>query len=207
MQETATIEEPGFARWLFASTQAAWIWLIVRLYLGYEWLHAGFSKITGLEGGTWSWHLGYTGDSWLKSPKALQGFLAYALSNANKGPNSSLNYGWYASFLRWMSHPGPAGFFSRVIPFTEMAIGLAMILGLFVGIAAFLGGTLNFSFGLAGVSGVNPVFFVLEVLLVLAWRNAGYIGLDRYALPALGTPWRAGRAFTHQEEHPQGAAA
>ena len=70
-----------------------------------------------------------------------------------------------------------------------------MIIGLFTGIAAFFAGMLNFSFGLAGVAGVNPVFFVIEVLLVLAWRNAGYIGLDRYVLPALGTPWHKGKVF------------
>jgi hypothetical protein len=51
------------------------------------------------------------------------------------------------------------------------------------------------SFGLAGVAGVNPVFFLFEVLLILAWRNAGYIGLDRWVLPALGTPWSAGPVF------------
>jgi hypothetical protein len=28
------------------------------------------------------------------------------------------------------------------------------------------------------------------VLLILAWKNAGYIGLDRYLLPLLGTPWK-----------------
>jgi thiosulfate dehydrogenase (quinone) large subunit len=28
------------------------------------------------------------------------------------------------------------------------------------------------------------------VLLILAWKNAGYIGLDYFLLPMLGTPWR-----------------
>jgi thiosulfate dehydrogenase (quinone) large subunit len=41
---------------------------------------------------------------------------------------------------------------------------------------------------------VNPVFFFLEVLLVLAWRNAGYVGLDRWVLRRIGTPWE--RAVT-----------
>ncbi len=30
---------------------------------------------------------------------------------------------------------------------------------------------------------------MLWILLILAWKNAGYIGLDRFFLPALGTPW------------------
>ena len=52
---------------------------------------------------------------------------------------------------------------------------------------------------MAGVAGVNPVFFLAEVLLILAWRNAGYIGLDRYILPALGTPWQPGKVFKKDE--------
>ena len=208
MKEAQIIEEPRFAKWLFDSRQAAWIWLVARLYLGYEWLHAGFQKVTGTEGGFWTWHFAYTGDSWLKSSAGLQGFTAYAVKGgAAQGPHSAVNYGWYASFLNWLGHPGPAAFFSKVIALGEMAIGIALIIGLFVGIAAFFAGTLNFTFGLAGVAGVNPVFFVLEVLLVLAWRNAGYIGLDRYVLPALGTPWHKGKVFEHESQPTQGQLA
>ena len=208
MKEAQIIEEPRFAKWLFDSRQAAWIWLVARLYLGYEWLHAGFEKVTGTEGGFWTWHFAYTGDSWLKSSAGLQGFTAYAVKGgAAQGPHSAVNYGWYASFLNWLGHPGPAAFFSKVIALGEMAIGIALIIGLFVGIAAFFAGTLNFTFGLAGVAGVNPVFFVLEVLLVLAWRNAGYIGLDRYVLPALGTPWHKGKVFEHESQPTQGQLA
>jgi thiosulfate dehydrogenase [quinone] large subunit len=45
------------------------------------------------------------------------------------------------------------------------------------------------------------------VLLVLAWRNAGYYGLDRYVLPALGTPWHRGTAFEHPAQAPPMAVA
>jgi thiosulfate dehydrogenase [quinone] large subunit len=40
--------------------------------------------------------------------------------------------------------------------------------------------------------------FTLAVGLILAWRVAGYYGLDRYLLPALGAPWRPGTVF-HRE--------
>jgi len=199
MQREITLEEPGFARWLFNSTGAAWIWLVVRVYFGYEWLHAGWEKITGTSGGFWTWHVAFTNDSWLKSGKPLAVFTQYALSGAAQGPHSAVNYGWYAAFLRWLGHPGPSGFFAFVIAISEVVIGLALILGLFVGVAAFLAGMLTMSFGLAGVAGVNPVFFMAEIVLILAWRNAGYYGLDRYALPALGTPWHKGKMF--QPEH------
>ena len=198
MQRAIDIEEPKFATWLFTSPGAATIWLVMRLYLGYEWLHAGWEKITGTEGG---WHLAFTSDSWLRSGAGLQGFINFGALTQTKGPHAAVNYGWYAAFLRWLAHPGPASLFAKVIALGEAAIGIALIVGLFTGIAAFLAGTLTMSFGLAGVAGVNPVFFLFEVLLILAWRNAGYYGLDRYVLPALGTPWHVGRVFRHDERH------
>ena len=39
-------QEPRWGRFLFASTQAAWIWLVVRLYMAYIFLPAGWGKIT-----------------------------------------------------------------------------------------------------------------------------------------------------------------
>jgi thiosulfate dehydrogenase [quinone] large subunit len=180
-QEAVSIREPGVARWLFASTSAAWIWLVVRVYLGYEWAHAGYEKIFQ--------------EHWLTSSAGLKGFVGYALQGAGQGDHSAVNYGWYAAFLRWVGGSG-AGIMSKLIAIGELAIGIALILGLFTGIAAFLAGLLSVSFGLAGVAGVNPAFFVMEVFLILAWRNAGYIGLDRWVLPALGTPWEPGSVFT-----------
>jgi thiosulfate dehydrogenase (quinone) large subunit len=93
-----------------------------------------------------------------------------------------------------MDKPGPSDAMAKLISLGETAVGILLILGLFTGIAAFFAGLLTMSFGLAGVAGVNPVFFFLEVLLVLAWRNAGYIGLDHWVLRRIGTPWE--RAVT-----------
>jgi thiosulfate dehydrogenase [quinone] large subunit len=49
---------------------------------------------------------------------------------------------------------------------------------------------------------VNPVLFTLAIGLILAWRVAGYYGIDRFLLPALGAPWQPGAMFNRQ----QGAA-
>ena len=203
--ESATIEEPRLARWLFASKGAARFWLVVRLYLGYEWLHAGWEKVTGTGGTHWySWGWGFTHDSWLRSSAGLKGFAGYALQGAG-GDHAAVNYGWYAAFLRYIGRSG--AWLAPVIAIGEVLIGAALILGLFVGIAAFFGAMLNVSFGLAGVAGVNPAFLVIEVFLILAWRNAGYLGLDRYALPILGTPWRPGRVFHRMQTGATAVAA
>ena len=186
------ISEPALARFLFGSPLASPVWLAARIYLGYLWLHAGWEKITGTSGDTWTWHWAYTDHSWLKSSAELKSFAAFALHNSG-GPNAAVNYGWYAAFLRYIERSG--GWLAGAVAIAEVAIGVALLIGLFTGIAAFFGALLTTAFGLAGIAGVNPIFVIAEVLLVLAWRNAGYIGLDRYVLPALGTPWEPGALF------------
>ena len=76
-----------------------------------------------------------------------------------------------------------------LVVFGEIAIGVGLLLGVLVGIASFFGATLNMSFLLAGTASTNPIMFALGISLILAWRVAGWYGLDRYLLPLLGTPW------------------
>jgi thiosulfate dehydrogenase (quinone) large subunit len=70
--------------------------------------------------------------------------------------------------------------------------------GALTGVAAFFGALMNMSFLLAGSGSSNPVLFTLAVGLMLAWRVAGYYGVDRYLLPMLGAPWSPGALFNRQ---------
>jgi thiosulfate dehydrogenase [quinone] large subunit len=79
--------------------------------------------------------------------------------------------------------------FADLVAYAEFTVGLLLLLGAFTGIAAFAGAFLNWNFLMAGTASVNPVMLVLSILLVLAWKVAGWFGLDRWLLPALGTPW------------------
>lgn len=204
MAETVHIEEPPLARWLFAGSQAAWIWLVVRLWLGWEWLQAGWGKVFGgnITWRVWDWgdpEYALSGDAnigWVRAAgdtgvgDSVAGFAAGAIE-ASEGPHPDVAFSWYVNFLEWIrdsAHPvlGPA------VAVGEVLLGLALILGAFVGIAAFFGAVLNFSFVFAGSAGVNPAMILLSGLLILAWRNAGWIGLDRWLLPAIGVPWRKG---------------
>lgn len=106
---------------------------------------------------------------------------------------------WYESFLAFIgdtAYPvvGP------LVAVGEAVIGAALILGASVGIFAFLGIVLNSSFIFAGSAGVNPLFLIVGLLLLLAWRNAGYYGLDRYLIPAIGTPWQKTSERTERYE-------
>ena len=82
--------------------------------------------------------------------------------------------------------------------------GIALILGLFTGLAAFGGSLLNWSFVMAGTASTNMLMFGVTVLLILAWKTAGWYGLDRWILPLLGTPWTPGRLRSdgHEAQSP-----
>ncbi len=210
------IEEPAPAKWLFGSSNAAWIWLVARVWLGWEWLQAGWSKLFGgnITWRFWNWgdpaysltgngNIGWVRSGTVTTPDgqrtlqvgdAVAGFARGALERGTAGDHPDVAYSWYVSFLEWLRDSGHT-FFGPLVAIGEVVIGVALILGLFVGVMAFLGAILNFSFVFAGSAGVNPAMILVSGLLILAWRNAGWYGLDRYLLPRLGTPWQRGGLF------------
>jgi thiosulfate dehydrogenase [quinone] large subunit len=86
-------------------------------------------------------------------------------------------------------------------------VGIALILGVFTGIAAFSGSFMSVNYLLAGTVSTNPILFALATWLVLAWKTAGWWGLDRWVLPALGTPWAPGPVLSNRGERHRGLAS
>ena len=155
-------QEPRWARFLFASSTAAWLWLVIRLYVASVFLPAGWEKIAS---GKWLF-----GDG-----APIQGLVQGALAAEGTPP-------FYSWFLENVVVPN-AGLFATLVALGEFAVGLGLLVGLLTGIAAFGGVFLNANFILAGVLGTNPLLVILGSLLMLAWRNAGWIGLDRWFMP------------------------
>ncbi len=178
--EVMEITDPPFTQALFGKVSWAWLWLIVRLYVGWAWLKAGWEKATN--------------PAWAgsKAGTALTGFVNNAISKAS-GEHPDVQ-SWYASFLHTVVLPH-ASIWSHFVAFGEALVGIGLILGAFAGIAAFFGIVINLNYLLAGSVSVNPILLILSVFLVLAWKTAGWWGLDNWLLPALGTPWRPGRIF------------
>jgi thiosulfate dehydrogenase [quinone] large subunit len=106
-----------------------------------------------------------------------------------------ITYDWYRDFVQYMIDHRWNGWMTYVIAYGELLVGVALIIGAFTGFAALFGATMNFNFLLAGTASTNPVLFLVAIVMMLAWKNAGYVGLDRWLLPALGTPWKAGQVF------------
>jgi thiosulfate dehydrogenase [quinone] large subunit len=167
------IPEPSITRFLFADTRMAPVWLVLRLWLGYQWLHAAWGK--WVEGG------------WVGSGAggAVKGFAQGAIAQST-GEHPQVT-GWYATFLKEVVIPN-AALFSYLVILGETLVGIALVLGIFTGIAAFFGVFMNSAFIFAGTAGANPLMAIVGILLMLAWRVAGYWGLDRWVLPAVGVP-------------------
>jgi thiosulfate dehydrogenase [quinone] large subunit len=175
--ETIEIEGPAFTRFLFSNSKAGLFWLPIRLYLGFSWLEAGYHKF--VDGG------------WIDGGSALLAYWERAAAIPEEG-RPAISYDWYRAFIQMLIDNGAEAWMGYVITFGEMAVGIGLLIGLLTGFAAFFGAFMNMSFLLAGSASTNPVLFTLAIGLMLAWKVAGYYGVDRWLLPMLGTPWHPG---------------
>jgi thiosulfate dehydrogenase (quinone) large subunit len=185
--EDVEIEGPAFARFLFGNSRAGLFWLPIRLFVGFAWLEAGWHKFTDPE--------------WTQGGAALRAYWERAAAIPEQG-RPPITYEWYRDFINFLLNGNHETWFAWVVTLGELAIGIGLILGVLTGVAAFFGAFMNMSFLLAGSASSNPVMFTLAVGLMLAWKVAGYYGVDRYLLPRLGTPWRPGALFLRREGGP-----
>lgn len=188
--------DPDFIKTLLGSPKMALIFMAIRLYLGWQWLHYGLAKVTN--------------PGWTRTGESLRLSWAAARRLPAGARGAAIHYGWYHSFLSFMLNHHWYVWFGKLVAFGEVAIGLALIVGAFVGIAAFFGALANFNYMLAGAASVtgavnpgttnNPVLFVIALLLILGWKVAGYLGADYYLLPLVGTPWKPGHIMDFSRE-------
>lgn len=175
------LADPPLATALFGNVRWSWVWLIARLYIGYTWLNAGIGKIQN--------------PAWTGGGAALKGFWENAVRIPEPPARPPIAVDWYRGFLQAMLDGGHYTWFSQLIVAGEFLIGLALILGAFVGVAAFFGAFMNWNFLMAGTVSTNPIMLVISILILLAWKTAGWWGLDRWLLPNLGTLWQPGKVF------------
>lgn len=169
--QNVEVSDPPLVQKLLGSRALAWIWILPRLYVGYSFFDASTHKVTN--------------PAWVETGEALKGFWLGVVST-----KSTAYFDWYRSFIQFMLDTQAYTWFGKLIAYSEMAIGIALILGAFTGLAAFGAGLMNWNFLMAGTVSSNPLLFAIGVLLILAWKTAGYWGADRFLLPLLGTPWK-----------------
>ncbi|GAE91961.1 hypothetical protein JCM21714_933 [Gracilibacillus boraciitolerans JCM 21714] len=149
-----------FVEFLRKNNYVAGILAIIRIYLGYQWMTAGWEKITG----------GFD----------ASGYLQGAIEKA--GGEHPAVQGWWAAFLENVALPG-ANIFTFLVMWGELLVGIALILGLFTNFAALMGIIMNFAFVFSGTVSTNGQMILLTVFLLVAGYNAGRLGLDRFVIP------------------------
>ncbi|HEX5164013.1 MAG TPA: DoxX family protein [Thermomicrobiales bacterium] len=172
-RQADVIQAPPVAQVLFGNSRLAWLWLVARVYLGWLWLDAGRQKLAE--------------DGWMDGGLALRGIWERSIQTPEQ-EQAPLAYSWYHDMLQFMLDHKWYVWAGPLVAVGETLLGIALILGFFTGLTAFLGSLLNAGIVLTGAA-ANPFFFVLAIALMLAWRTAGLIGLDRWVLPLSGKIW------------------
>jgi thiosulfate dehydrogenase [quinone] large subunit len=148
---------------LFTDVRAAWLWLPIRLWLGYQWIEAGSHKVTN--------------PAWTETGLALKGFWTNAVAMP-EGGRAPIAFDWYRSFIQGLLDAEAYTWFAKLVAYGELLIGIGLIVGAVVGVTAFFAAFLNWNFMMAGSASTNPLLFVIALSLLLAWRVSGQIGVD-----------------------------
>jgi len=178
------LTNPPLLHALIAEPGHSWLWLAVRLYLAYMWLESGLEKLHS--------------PAWTQTGLAVKGFWTHAVQMPLPPARPPIAYDWYREFIQMLLDSGAHAWFAKLICGSELLIGVALLAGFATGAAALGAAFLNWNFIMSGSGSVNGVMIALALLLVIAWRTAGYIGLDRWLLPRIGTPWDGNGVFANR---------
>ncbi len=147
------------------------VWTVLRVYVGWEWLTAGWGKITGPGSAVW------VGD---KAGVAMGGFLKGALAKTS-GAHPDVQ-AWYSWFIQNVVMPN-AKAFSYLIAFGEFLVGIGLIIGFLTIPALIAGSVMNLNYLLAGTVSTNPILLFLEIILLFVGTPVYYFGVDRLLSP------------------------
>ncbi|MFB9761740.1 DoxX family protein [Ectobacillus funiculus] len=136
---------------------------VLRVYVGYTWLVAGWGKIAGGN---------------FDASGFLQGAVAKAVGE------HPLVQGWWAVFLKNVAIPN-VDVFNTLIPYGEFLVGIGLLIGCFTKTAVFFGMMMNFSYMFSGTTSTNPQLALLSVFILVSAMNAGRYGADGMIMPIL----------------------
>jgi len=157
-------------------------WLVpLRLFIGYHWLVEGITKVK---------------DGWLEP-----GNIFIVQTAADSGASEAADAAQYASEPLLESVPGfyqwildtiitPVAFpMQAMVVIMEIAIGLALIAGLFTFLVSIVSVVLTFNFILSAMAGPEILWYTFGSIALLS--GAGRVfGLDYYVMPWLKKKWK-----------------
>jgi thiosulfate dehydrogenase (quinone) large subunit len=152
-----------FMKWMRENVVAAGLLALIRVWFGWQWMTAGWGKITG----------GFD----------ASGFLKGAIGKPVMS-HGEMVYPTYTSFLESFALPN-VKLINFLIPWGEFLVGVGLLLGCLTTAAIFFGTMMNFMFLLAGTVSSNPWYILWAIFILAAGYNAGRFGLDYYVIPYL----------------------
>jgi thiosulfate dehydrogenase [quinone] large subunit len=108
------IQDPPIAQVLFQSTRASVIWLVLRLWMAYGWLEAGWHK--------------FNDPAWMVDGTGILGFWTRALGNAPNG-KPVITYDWCRTVIQVLVDINTSVRFARVIAIANRRSASASWLG------------------------------------------------------------------------------
>ena len=150
---------------LFEDKRSSIIWLVARIYVGWQWFHAGWEKLMS--------------QAWVGSNagSAISGFLNGALAKAGGEHADVMNF--YAWLIKHAFLPG-APLMSYLVVAGEILVGIALIIGFKTKESAIAGSFMNFNYLFAGTISTNPLLLLIQILIIVAHKISGWIGVDRF---------------------------
>lgn len=193
------------------SSKANRLWLVpLRLYIGVLWLLEGLKKFVGEE--TWAKASGFDkltsgigSDSWLKSGNVKMPFewlkvsgtsgasaSADAASGASQAAEAASNWptpiikempGFYEWLMKsFIPNAEVAVWFQRIVVFTEICIGLALLAGLFTFLASAASAFMVLNFILSAMAGWEILWYFFGAIALMGGAGRTF-GLDYYVMP------------------------
>ena len=143
--------------WVKQSKVMAVGWTAMRVWLGIMWIQAGVAKLWGAE-----------------NPGFLHNNGAAVAGFAGHGTPA---YTWWGSFLHSFVVPN-AGSIAILVAVGELAIGIALCLGLFTRIAALGSLALLFTYVMSGTASVCAFYALFAIVILTMWRTSSWLGVD-----------------------------
>src|SRR3989304_2954176 len=96
--QPSQIADPPFTRFLFSDTRMAWLWAIVRIYMAYTWITAGFGKLNN--------------PAWVNTGDALKGYWLNALKT---DPKPVITFDGYRAFIQFLVDTQAWTWFAKLV--------------------------------------------------------------------------------------------
>ncbi|MBS4205787.1 DoxX family membrane protein [Lederbergia citrea] len=145
---------------LYEHRVVAIVWAALRIWLGVQWLEAGWHKLGAFD---------------------AAGFLHGAIEKA--GGDFPAVQGWYAGFLETVALPN-IKIINVLIPWGEILVGVGLIVGALTLPALIAGAFMNLNFLMAGTVSTNPILLTAAIILLFVIKGTAYYGVDRFLVPA-----------------------